>query len=329
MRRFPALALLFASLLIVSAATVGCSRSSDVDSIQPGTQVTVVLKDGSTISGRFVQAKPDAVVIDPAEGGQWKTLPRDQVASVTPVAPANAQAQPAPGQPPAAQSPAAAPGQQPGSPSMRNRPAPQASGRPSGEAAIGRAAPGASAATPRPAAPAFREVTIAADSLVHAKLDTAVASDTSRVEDRVQATISEPVVVDGVEAVPAGSVLQGVVTNATPAGKVKGRAELAFKFDTLAAGGDQYRVKTRGVGIEAPATKKNDALKIGIPAAGGAILGGILGGGKGAAIGGAIGGGAGTAVVLTTPGKEVRLPAGTAVTVKLLEPLTIRVPIDR
>ncbi len=186
--------------------------------------------------------------------------------------------------------------------------------------------------SPAPAAPpqpTFREVTIAADSLVHAKLDTPVASDSSRVEDPVQATVSKPIVVDGFEAVPAGSVLRGAVTTAQPAGKVKGRAEIGFRFDTLTSGGDQYRVQTRGVGIEAPATKKNDALKIGIPAAGGAILGGILGGGKGAAIGGAIGGGAGTAVVLNTPGKEVRLPAGTAVTVKLLQPLTVRVPVDR
>ncbi len=326
MRRFPVLAILFVSFVLVSAGLLGCSRSSSVDSIQPGTQVTVVLKDGSTATGRFVQAKPDAVVIDPGDGGEWKTLPRDQVASVTPITPASAQ-----GQTPAAQSPAAQPPSAPGAQpapagSSHNRTTPRASGRSPVETAPGSSASGGTAA---PSKPSFREVTIAADSLVHAKLDTAVASDTSRVEDAVQATVSKPIVVDDVEAVPAGSVLRGVVTTATPAGKVKGRAEIGFKFDTLTSGGDQYRVKTRGVGIEAPATKKNDALKIGIPAAGGAILGGILGGGKGAAIGGAVGGGAGTAVVLTTPGKEVRLPAGTAVTVKLLEPLTVRVPIDR
>jgi thiamine biosynthesis protein ThiC len=48
-----------------------------------------------------------------------------------------------------------------------------------------------------------------------------------------------------------------------------------------------------------------------------------------AAIGGAVGGGAGTAVVLATPGEEVRLATGTSVTVKLLEPVTVRLRVDR
>ena len=48
----------------------------------------------------------------------------------------------------------------------------------------------------------------------------------------------------------------------------------------------------------APATKKKDALKIGVPAAGGASIGALVGGKKGAGIGALAGGGAGTAYVL-------------------------------
>jgi hypothetical protein len=40
----------------------------------------------------------------------------------------------------------------------------------------------------------------------------------------------------------------------------------------------------------------------------------------------AIGGAGGTGVVLATRGKEVRLAAGTPVSVKLTRPLTVRVP---
>ena len=65
-------------------------------------------------------------------------------------------------------------------------------------------------------------------------------------------------------------------------------------------------------------------MKIGAPAAGGAIIGAIVGGGKGAAIGAAAGGGAGTAVVLSTRGKEIGLPVGSALRIRLTEPLTIR-----
>jgi hypothetical protein len=68
-------------------------------------------------------------------------------------------------------------------------------------------------------------------------------------------------------------------------------------------------------------------MKIGLPAVGGAIVGGIIGGGKGAAIGGATGAGAGTAVVMTTRGDNVHLPVGTAVRVEIAEPLRVRVRI--
>ena len=75
-------------------------------------------------------------------------------------------------------------------------------------------------------------------------------------------------------------------------------------------------------------TKQKDATKIGVGAGAGAVIGGILGGGSGAAKGAAIGGGAGTAVVLSTRGDEVRIPAGTPVTIKLTAPLTVRVRAD-
>ena len=75
----------------------------------------------------------------------------------------------------------------------------------------------------------------------------------------------------------------------------------------------------------APATKGEDATKIGIGAGAGAVLGAILGGKKGAAEGGAIGGGAGTALVLATKGKEVRLAQGADVSTRLTAPLLVRV----
>jgi hypothetical protein len=58
----------------------------------------------------------------------------------------------------------------------------------------------------------------------------------------------------------------------------------------------------------------------------GAVVGGLLGGKKGAIVGGAVAGGAGTAVVLSTRGKDVRLPRGSRLSIRLLEPLTVRVP---
>jgi hypothetical protein len=66
-------------------------------------------------------------------------------------------------------------------------------------------------------------------------------------------------------------------------------------------------------------------MEIGIPAAGGAVVGGLIGGKKGAVIGGAAAGGAGTAVVMNQRGQEVHIGKGAALTLKLTEPLTVRV----
>jgi len=172
-----------------------------------------------------------------------------------------------------------------------------------------------------------REVTLPAGTLLPIVLDTAVASDTSRAEQAVAAHLSRPVSFHGQTVLPAGSRVSGVVTDATQSGRVKGRAHVALRFDSLTPSGssERYDIKTAAIGRTAESTKKKDAVEIGAPAAGGAIIGAIVGGKKGAAVGGAIGGGAGTGVVLSTRGKEVSLPKGSALSLKLAAPVTLRV----
>jgi hypothetical protein len=175
----------------------------------------------------------------------------------------------------------------------------------------------------------WREVVVPAGTTLSVALDTAVGSDTSRVEDPVKAHVTSAVVIDGVTAVPEGSRVDGVVTGAERPGKVKGTARLALRFDTLTPPetDERYPIETATVARSGPTQKKKDALEIAAPAAGGAIIGGIVGGKKGAVIGGAAGGGAGTAVVMSQRGKDVRLGRGAAIKVKLSEPLTVKVRI--
>ena len=89
--------------------------------------------------------------------------------------------------------------------------------------------------------------------------------------------------------------------------------------------GAQYDLQSAPLSHRAPATKGEDAVKIGIGAGAGAVIGGLLGGKDGAAKGAAVGGGAGTGVVLATKGREMRLGPGADVTTRLEAPLTIRV----
>ncbi len=175
--------------------------------------------------------------------------------------------------------------------------------------------------------PEPRRITIPAGTQLRLRLENGVGSDTSRVEDPVRATLVSPITVGGRTVLPAGSPVAGAVTLARRSGKVKGRAQLAMRFHSITPRGDdeRYRMSTRTWSRIAPGTKKRDAATIAAPAAGGAIVGGLIGGKKGAAIGAGAAGGAGTAVVLSTRGKEVRAGRGAIVLVRLSAPLTVHV----
>jgi hypothetical protein len=173
--------------------------------------------------------------------------------------------------------------------------------------------------------PTYREVTLPAGTTLPLELKSAVASDTSKVEDTVRASLRRAITVDGKQVLPAGTEVVGSVTSVERSGRVKGRARVAFRFSSLQYSGDRYDIRTEPIGRLAPATKGEDATKIGIGAGAGAAVGALLGGGSGAAKGAAIGGAGGTGVVLATRGKEVRLGPGSQVNTKLTSPLTIRV----
>lgn len=177
------------------------------------------------------------------------------------------------------------------------------------------------------AASPAREVTLPIGTRLPIVLETRVASDTSHVEDAVRARLSHAVVLGETTVVPEGSEVLGVVTDATRSGRVKGLAHVAMRFDRLVPSGTgkTYMIRTASVGRTAPGTKKKDVVEIGAPAAGGAIVGAILGGKKGALIGTAAGGGAGTAVVLSTRGKEVRVLPGAPLVLRLTSPVTVLV----
>jgi len=183
---------------------------------------------------------------------------------------------------------------------------------------------------PSPEPAKFHEVTIPIGTVLTAKLSTAIASDTSKVEDPVRARVTQAVSIEGLAAIPVGSSVTGSVITAKGASKFKGHAELSLRFDSLVTAGsdERHNIRTTLVARETAGTGKKSAMKIGLPALGGAVIGGIIGGGKGAAIGAAAGGGAGTVLVLTSDGKEVSLPRGTPLGVKLVDPLTLRIRVS-
>jgi hypothetical protein len=191
------------------------------------------------------------------------------------------------------------------------------------------AEPAQPAAPPPPPPPQWKEVTLPAGTQLGLTLHTAVASDTSKVEDPVSATLRRNVVRDDLTVLPAGTPVTGSVVAVERSGKVKGLASLSVRFTSLVVDDERYELTASSVSRQAESTKKKDAAKVGIGTGAGALVGALVGGGKGAAIGAGVGAAGGTGYVMSTRGEEVKLASGTPVTITLSEPLTVRVLLHK
>jgi type IV secretory pathway VirB10-like protein len=190
-------------------------------------------------------------------------------------------------------------------------------------------APQAEPVQPEPVAPPepqLIELVVPADAVIGLQLETTVSSERARPEDAVEARVTRDVRVDGRIAIPAGSIVRGTVTEVDRGGKVRERARLSIRFHTVVLGnGDRLDLRTDAITREGASPGRESAAKIGGAAVGGAILGAILGGGRGAAIGAGVGAGSGTAAVMAGDRNSVTIPAGSTVSVRIQQPVSVTV----
>jgi type IV secretory pathway VirB10-like protein len=174
--------------------------------------------------------------------------------------------------------------------------------------------------------PQVDELIVSADSVIGLQLKNTVSSETSQVEDRVEAHVVRDVAVGGRVAIPAGSRVLGAVTVVERGGKVRDRARLGVRFHTLVLGdGTTLQLQTDTVYRDGDSPSGSSAAKMGGAAIGGAIVGAILGGGKGAVIGGATGAAGGTAAVMAGSRRPATMASGSTVTVRVLSPVAVTV----
>lgn len=153
------------------------------------------------------------------------------------------------------------------------------------------------------------------------RLTNALNSGTAQVEDRFEGTTLVDLTINGRTVIPAGSVMRGVVTAVDPATRTNRTAKMTVSFDQVTVNGRAYPIRgtvtqaIQGEGI------KGETGRIATGAGVGAVLGGILGGVKGAILGTVIGGGGITAA---TEGKEVELPQGAVLRVRIDSPVQIQ-----
>jgi hypothetical protein len=162
--------------------------------------------------------------------------------------------------------------------------------------------------------------------VVGIRIDQALSSATAKLEDRVTASVSRDVTVDGRTVLPAGARLEGNVMLVQPGSKFKGRARLGIRFHTLVlADGLRVPIQTEALYRDGESATESTAAKVGTGAAAGAIVGAVLGGKRGAIIGAGVGAGGGTAAVMAGDAKEAVLQSGTPLTMRLTAPVTITI----
>lgn len=179
---------------------------------------------------------------------------------------------------------------------------------------------------PSPPPPVFEDLSVPSAAVVGLQIESAVSTERARVEDRVEARVTRDLAVDGRTAIPAGTRVVGSVTLVEQGGKMRERARLGVRFHTLVfADGTELPFRTDPILREGESPSGESTRKIGGAAAGGAIIGAIIGGKKGAIVGGATGAAGGTAVVMAGDRNAATLPVGAVVTVRLAAPLTVSV----
>jgi hypothetical protein len=165
---------------------------------------------------------------------------------------------------------------------------------------------------------------IPAGTVITVRLGESIGSKISQAGQSFTASVSTPVVIGGETVIPSGASATGVVVDAKPLGRFKGAASLQVKLTSVTVNGADMPVQTSSVVQSAKGKGKRTATMIGGGAGLGALIGGLAGGGKGAAIGAVAGAGAGTAGTAFTGNKDIVLPAESALSFKLEQPLEVK-----
>ena len=163
---------------------------------------------------------------------------------------------------------------------------------------------------------------------IHAALDDSISSRRDSVGGTVTASVTENVTgSNGKTLIAAGTPVRLTITRLTPAKSKGSQGSLVLRVEGVALNGQLQPVKAdvqpvprelRGRGVTG-----SDAAKVGVGAAGGAVLGRVLGGStKGAVIGGVVGAAGGAVVASQTTTRDVVVQAKTPLVFVLTAPLT-------
>jgi hypothetical protein len=180
---------------------------------------------------------------------------------------------------------------------------------------------------PQPAAqdavktPAF--VTIPAGTPIYVRTIDAVDSTQNQVGDRFEASLEEPLRVDGNEIVSRDTAVYGRLAESKESGTFTGRSQLRLELTALIVNGQTVPIATGEYELTAKSRGASTARRTVGGAAVGSIIGALAGGGQGAAIGAGVGAGVGAGSETITKGDQVKVPSESLIVFTLQQDVSI------
>lgn len=184
-------------------------------------------------------------------------------------------------------------------------------------------------------------ITVPAGTQIPLVLKQAISTKNAKVGDPVYAETNFPVTQNDHILIPAGTYVQGRITEVQRAGRVKGKAQILMHFTTLVfpsgytemlpgavenmPGAEKTHMKGDEGKVEQDSSKGKDAATVARAAGTGAMIGGLADQDlKGVGIGGLAGAAAGLGYAMLTRGPDVQLPAGTSIQMVLQRDLQLQ-----
>src|SRR6201997_5628176 len=166
-------------------------------------------------------------------------------------------------------------------------------------------------------------VTLPAGTRISVRTIDAIDSTQNQVGDRFQASLEEPLRVDGYEVVSADAAVYGRLTESKESGTFTGRSQLRLELTALVVNGQTVPIVTGDYQLTGKSRGASTAKRTVGGAVVGSIIGAIAGGGKGAAIGAGVGAGVGAGSETITKGDQVRVPSETLIEFTLQQDVSI------
>ena len=166
-------------------------------------------------------------------------------------------------------------------------------------------------------------VTIPAGTRISVRTIDAIDSTQNQVGDRFQASLEEPLRVDGYEIVSRDAGVYGRLTESKESGTFTGRSQLRLELTALVVNGQTVTIVTGDYQLTGKSRGASTAKRTVGGAVVGSIIGAVAGGGEGAAIGAGVGAGAGAGSEIITKGDQVKVPSETLIEFTLQQDVSI------